>query len=59
MAIQHIFNKAKCRTLSLFTENTQLYFRYVQNESIIFRPGTYNLQTRAITFLDQEKLLEK
>ena len=26
---------------------------------MIYRPGIYNLQTRTLTFPDQEKLLEK
>ena len=26
---------------------------------ITYRPGVYNLQTRTVTFPDQEKLLEK
>ena len=34
-------------------------FRTCQNKSIIYRPGIYNLQTRTLTFLEQEKLLEK
>ena len=34
-------------------------FGYVQNKSIIYRPGIYNLQTRTLTFPEQEKLLEK
>ena len=32
-------------------------FGNVQNKSILYRPGIYNLQTR--TFPEQEKLLEK
>ena len=65
MAIQHIFNSnTKSRTLSLFTENTQninivQISGHVQNKSIIYRPGINNLQTRTVTFLDQEKFLEK
>ena len=31
----------------------------MQNKSIIYRPGIYNLQTRTLTFPDPEKLLEK
>ena len=31
----------------------------VQNKSIIYRPGIYNLQTRTVTFPDQEKLRQK
>ena len=34
-------------------------FGHVQNKSIIYRPGIYNLQTRTLTFPEQEKLLEK
>ena len=34
-------------------------FGHVQNKTIIYRPGIYNLHTRTITFPDQEKLLEK
>ena len=34
-------------------------FRHVQNKSIIYRPGIYNLQTRTLIFSDEEKLLEK
>ena len=34
-------------------------FGHVQNNSIIYRPGTYNLQTRTLSFPEQEKLLEK
>ena len=32
---------------------------YVKNKIIIYKPGMYNLQTRTVTFPDQEKLLEK
>ena len=31
----------------------------VQNKSIVYRPGIYNIQTRTIAFPDQKKLLEK
>ena len=34
-------------------------FGHVQNKSIIYRPDIYNLQTRTLTFPDQEKLLER
>ena len=34
-------------------------FGHVQNKSIIYRPGIYNLQTRTVKFSDQEILLEK
>ena len=34
-------------------------FGHVQNKTIIYRPGIYNLQIRTVTFPDQEKLLEK
>ena len=34
-------------------------FRNVQNKSITYRPGIYNLQTRTLTIPQQEKLLEK
>ena len=34
-------------------------FGHVQNKTIIYRPGIYNLQIRTVTFSDQEKLLEK
>ena len=34
-------------------------FGHIQNKSIIYRPGIYNLQTRTLTFPEQEKLLEK
>ena len=34
-------------------------FRTCPNKSIIYRPDIYNLQTRTVTFPDQEKLLEK
>ena len=45
----------------MLTKNTQISqnFGHVQNKSIIYRPEIYNLQTRTVTFLDQEKLLEK
>ena len=32
---------------------------HVQNKRIIHRPDIYNVQTRTLTFLEQEKLLEK
>ena len=50
MANQHIFNKAKS-----IVQN----FGHVQYKSIIYGPGIYNLQTRTVTFPDQEKLLGK
>ena len=31
----------------------------VQNKNMIYLPGIYNLQTRTLTFPEQEKLLEK
>ena len=31
----------------------------VQNKSIIYRPGIYNLQNRIVAFPDHIKLLEK
>ena len=34
-------------------------FGDVQNENKIYRPAIYNLQTRTVTFPDQQKLLEK
>ena len=34
-------------------------FGHVQNKSIIYRAGIYNLLTRTVTFPEQEKLLEK
>ena len=34
-------------------------FGHVQNKNIIYRLGIYNLQTRTLTFPDQEKLLKK
>ena len=34
-------------------------FAHVQNKSIIYTPGVYNLQTRTVTLPHQEKLLEK
>ena len=34
-------------------------FEHVQNKSIIYRPGIYNLQIRTLTFPEQKKLLEK
>ena len=34
-------------------------FGHVPNKSIVYRPGIYNLQTKTVTFPDQEKLLEK
>ena len=34
-------------------------FGHVQNKSIIYRTGIYNLQTRTYRFLGQEKLLER
>ena len=34
-------------------------FGHVQNKSIIYRTGIYNLQTRTLTFPEQEILLEK
>ena len=46
----------------MFTKSTQIYcpkFLHVQNKSIIYRPDIYNLQTRTVTFPDQDKLLEK
>ena len=55
--------KTKSRTLSLFTKHSNINivqnFRHVQDKSIIYRPGKYNLQTRTATFKDQERLLEK
>ena len=52
--------KAKSRTLSKDPNiNIVQNFGHVQNKSIIYRPGIYNLQTRTVTFSDQEKLLEK
>ena len=48
----------------MFIENTSNInivqnFGYVQNKSIIYRPGIYHLQTRTLIFPEQEKLLEK
>ena len=46
----------------MFTKSTQIYcpkFLHVQNKSIIYRPDIYNLNTRTVTFPDQDKLLEK
>ena len=34
-------------------------FRRVQNKRIVYRPATYNLQTRTVASPDQGKLLEK
>ena len=34
-------------------------FGLVKSKSVIYRPGIYNLQTRTLTFPEQEKLLEK
>ena len=34
-------------------------FEHLQNKSTIYRPDISTLQTRTVTFLDQEKLLEK
>ena len=55
--------KAKSRTLSLFIEHSNINivqnFGHTQNKSIIYRSGIYNLQTRTLTFPEQEKLLEK
>ena len=34
-------------------------FGLVKSKRIIYRPGIYNLQTRTLTFPEQEKLLEK
>ena len=34
-------------------------FGHVQNKSIIYIPGMYNLQTRTLTFPKQDKWLEK
>ena len=34
-------------------------FGHIQNKSIIYRTGIYNLQTRTSTFPSQEKLLER
>ena len=46
----------------MFTKNTDVNilqnFEHVQNKSIIYRPVICNLQTRTVTFPDQEKLLE-
>ena len=47
----------------MFTKNSQYKycpkFRTCPKKSIIDRPGIYNLQTRTVTFPDQEKLLGK
>ena len=52
--------KAKSRTLSKDPNiNIVQNFGHVQNKSIIYRPDIYNLQTRTLTFPEQEKLLEK
>ena len=52
--------KAKSRTLSKDPNiNIVQNFGHVQNKSIVYRPGIYNLQTRTSTFPNQEKLLEK
>ena len=65
-SIQWLYNtylkKAKSRTLSLFTKNSQIKkiiqnFGHVQDKSID-RPEIIE-QTRTVTFPDQEKLLEK
>ena len=46
-------------SLALFSINIVQNFGHVQSKSIIYRPGIYNLQTRTVTFPDQEKLIEK
>ena len=60
MAIQHIVNKSYIFTVHQKHSNINIVqnFGHVQNKSIIYRPGIYNLQTRTVT-LPQEKLYEK
>ena len=66
-SVQWLYNiylrKAKSRTLSLFTKHSNINivqnFGHIQNKSIIYRTGIYNLQSRTVTFPDQEKLLKK
>ena len=47
----------------MFIENLKYSFvqnsGHVQNKSILYRPGIYNLQTGTLTFPEKEKLLEK
>ena len=64
MAIQHIFNKSyKWDTFTVHQKHSNINivqnFGHVQNKSIIYRLGIYNLQTRTSTFPDQGKLLER
>ena len=47
----------------MFTKSSKINivqnFWHVENKSIFYRPGIYNLQTRVSTFPDQGKLLER
>ena len=45
--------------ISLTKAKSAQIFNIVQNKSLIYRPGIYNLETRTVRFPDQEKLLEK
>ena len=45
--------------LKTLNYNIAQNFGHVQNKSITYRPGIYNLQTRTLTFPDQEILLER
>ena len=52
--------KAKSRTLSKDPNiNIVQNFGHFQNKGLIYRPGIYDLETRTLTFPEQEKLLEK
>ena len=60
IAIQRIFNKSWKKdtfTVCLKHSNTNIAQNsgHAQNKSIIYRPHIYNLQTRTVTFPDQEK----
>ena len=53
--LQHIFNKSSKHS----NINIAQDFGYVQNKIMFYEPGIHNLQTRTVSFPDQEKLLEK
>ena len=60
IAIQHIF-KQKLKVGNSHCLLKTLKYKYcpVQNKFVTYRPGIYNLQTRTVTFPDQEKLRQK
>ena len=62
IGIQQIFKqKLKVGNFHCLHSNINIVqnFGHLQNKCVIYRPGIYNLQTRTVTFPDQEKLLEK